>query len=106
MTLKVKIVLLAFIVVVVIIIYFQHYSLIMESSKTKDPQAETTQEDSDKKIKIRIKNGSNGEETMFKVNRTTKFEKIINAYCNKHGFSSNQLRLIFDSNKIKAIDTP
>ena len=82
MTLKVKI-------VKVIIIYFQHYSLIMESSKTKDPQAETTQEDSDKKIKIRIKIGSTGEETMFKVNRTTKFEKIITIYCNRLGISSN-----------------
>lgn len=61
----------------------------MESSKTKDPQAETTQEDSDKKIKIRIKIGSTGEETMFKVNRTTKFEKIITIYCNRLGISSN-----------------
>ena len=78
----------------------------MESSKTKDPQAETTQEDSDKKIKIRIKIGSTGEETMFKVNRTTKFEKIITIYCNRLGISSNQLRLVFDGNKIKATDTP
>ncbi len=53
----------------------------MESSKTKDPQVDTPAGDSDKKIKISIKQGSSGEQTQFKVNRTTKFEKIINIYC-------------------------
>ena len=54
----------------------------MESSKTKDTEAETpVAGESDKKIKISIKQGATGEQTQFKVNRTTKFEKIINIYC-------------------------
>ncbi len=79
----------------------------MESTKTKDPQGETpnnTTADSDKKIKIKIK--MNGEETMFKVNKTTKFDKIMKIYCERHGIPQNQLRLIFDGEKIKATDTP
>ena len=78
----------------------------MESSKTKDTQAETPHAESDKKIKIIIKQGSTGEQTQFKVNKTTKFEKIINIYCQRQGVPASQLRLIFDGMKIKGTDTP
>ncbi len=39
----------------------------MDSSKTKDPQAETIASESEQKIRINIKIDTTGEVTMFKV---------------------------------------
>ena len=54
---------------------------------------------------IRIKD-QNGEETMFKVKRTTKLEKVFNAYAWRKGVHVNELRFFLDGQPVNFDDTP
>jgi small ubiquitin-related modifier len=47
-----------------------------------------------------------GEEIAFKVKKTTKMQKIIDAYANRKGVAVNALRFLLDGNRINADDTP
>jgi small ubiquitin-related modifier len=56
-------------------------------------------------IAIRIKDQS-GEETYFKVKRSTKFCKIFNAYASRKGVDVNSLRFLSDGDLVKHYLTP
>ena len=47
-----------------------------------------------------------GEEIFFKVKGSTKFGKLIEAFCEKKGLRSSQQRFVFDGNRIHANQTP
>ncbi|CAD7698347.1 unnamed protein product [Ostreobium quekettii] len=47
-----------------------------------------------------------GHELHFKVRKTTKFEKIMKAYCEKKSLQMNQLRFLYDGERVKPDQSP
>ena len=43
---------------------------------------------------------------VFKVKKTTKFEKILNAFCQKKAVDISQVRFVFDGTRINPSMTP
>eukprot|EP00347_Sterkiella_histriomuscorum_P010877 403374578 len=56
-------------------------------------------------INIKVK-AQDGTEIFFKIKRTTQLKKLMDAYVNRQGLSSNQCRFIFDGERLKDDDTP
>lgn len=50
--------------------------------------------------------GSDSSEVMFKIKRTTKLSKLMQAYCSRVGQASNSLRFLVDGERISGDDTP
>ena len=61
--------------------------------------------DPDETITIRVRDQT-GEETFFKVKRTTKMEKVFNTYAQRKGVNQNSLRFLLDGEKIFPEETP
>ena len=59
----------------------------------------------DAPITLRVKD-QGGEEMFFKVKRTTKMQKILEAYAGRRGVQSNSLRFMFDGVRIVPDTTP
>ena len=53
-----------------------------------------------------IVKSQDGQETMFKVKKSTTMQKIMDAYANKMGLDVNSLVLIFDGHRCQGRDTP
>ena len=47
-----------------------------------------------------------GNEIYFKCKATTQLGKLMDAFCNRQGISTNSVRFLFDGNKINKIQTP
>eukprot|EP00573_Skeletonema_grethae_P011470 CAMPEP_0201710392 /NCGR_PEP_ID=MMETSP0578-20130828/58607_1 /ASSEMBLY_ACC=CAM_ASM_000663 /TAXON_ID=267565 /ORGANISM="Skeletonema grethea, Strain CCMP 1804" /LENGTH=184 /DNA_ID=CAMNT_0048199423 /DNA_START=67 /DNA_END=621 /DNA_ORIENTATION=+ len=56
-------------------------------------------------ITIRVKD-QNGEETMFKVKKSTKMAKVFNAYAGKKGIDVNSMRFMLDGEAVEFDSTP
>ena len=56
-------------------------------------------------ISLKVKD-SNGGEVVFKVKRTTKFEKIMQAFCQKKAWDISQVRFVFDGQRVQKTQTP
>lgn len=54
---------------------------------------------------IKVKDQDGGE-VVFRVKRTTKFERIIQTFCQKKAWNAGQVKFLFDGNRILADDTP
>ncbi len=77
----------------------------MEASNEPQQNFDTQQanpevKDEGNKIRIKVKSSKDGEVTMFKVKKTTKFEKLMDIYCTRNGLNRNQVRFLFDGEKI------
>ena len=55
-------------------------------------------------VTIRVKDLT-GEETMFKIKKSTKFVKIMNAYAMRKGVEAMSLRFLLDCERIHPDDT-
>merc|ERR1712000_344895 len=42
----------------------------------------------------------------FKIKRSTKLEKLMNAFCERQGKSSNSVRFLFEGSRVQPSDTP
>ncbi|KAK2078376.1 hypothetical protein QBZ16_003216 [Prototheca wickerhamii] len=56
-------------------------------------------------LSIKVKDQLGGE-VVFKVKKTTKFEKILNAFCQKKAVDISQVRFVFDGTRINPSMTP
>jgi len=56
-------------------------------------------------LNIRIRDQT-GEETFFKVKKTTKLEKVFTAYSSRKGVAANSLRFLFDGQRVQPNQTP
>mmetsp|Transcript_35541 Transcript_35541/g.68122 ORF Transcript_35541/g.68122 Transcript_35541/m.68122 type:complete len:96 (-) Transcript_35541:390-677(-) len=56
-------------------------------------------------LNIKVKDSDNNE-VHFKVKKTTKFEKIMEAFCKKKGVDKANTRFIFDGQRINGQQTP
>ena len=55
-------------------------------------------------LTLKLKN-INGEETFFKVKKTTQIKKIADAYCKKKGLATNSIRFLLDGERIDLAET-
>lgn len=47
-----------------------------------------------------------GEDTYFKLNRTTRMEKVVNTFAARKGLSASSIRLLLDGVRVNYDDTP
>ena len=57
-------------------------------------------------ININIQYYQTGEETVFKIKKTTKMTKVFSAYAQRKGVESNSLRFLLDGERIADDQTP
>lgn len=50
--------------------------------------------------------GQTGEETYFKVKKTTRMEKVFNTYATRKGVQVSALRFLLDGQRVNSDDTP
>lgn len=55
---------------------------------------------------LNIKVTDNNNEVFFKIKRTTKLEKLMNAFCDRQGKDPKTVRFLFDGTRVTAQDTP
>lgn len=48
----------------------------------------------------------NGEETYFKIKRSTKMQKVFETYANRKGINPDTIRFLLDGERIQPTDTP
>ncbi len=63
------------------------------------------EKESAEEITFRLKD-QNGEETMFKVKRAIKMQKVMNAYAGRKGVDVRDLRFLLDGKSVLGADTP
>lgn len=56
-------------------------------------------------LSLKVKS-QDGNEVYFKVKRTTTFAKVMNAYCKKVGADQDQVRFLFDGQRLRPEQTP
>eukprot|EP00752_Nemacystus_decipiens_P011301 g10043.t1 len=56
-------------------------------------------------ITIRVRDQT-GEETFFKVKKTTRMEKVFNTYATRKGVQVQALRFLLDGQRVNENDTP
>ena len=47
-----------------------------------------------------------GEEVFFKIKSTTQLKKLMDAYCQRQGLSANNVRFLFDGERLHETQTP
>ena len=62
-------------------------------------------EETNEPITIRVKDQT-GEETMFKIKKSTKMSKVFNAYAQRKGVEPASLRFLLDGERIGPDETP
>ncbi|KAG5981289.1 hypothetical protein E4U55_003105 [Claviceps digitariae] len=55
---------------------------------------------------LNIKVTDNNNEVFFKIKRSTKLEKLMNAFCERQGKSITSVRFLFDGARVQPTDTP
>jgi len=55
---------------------------------------------------LNIKVTDNQNEVFFKIKRTTRLEKLMNAFCEKQGKSLATVRFLFEGQRVQKDDTP
>ena len=60
---------------------------------------------SDAVISVKVKDQSGGE-VVFKIKPTTKFGRVLDAYCQKKAWDSGQVRFVFDGSRVRPEQTP
>lgn len=55
---------------------------------------------------LNIKVSDNNNEVFFKIKRSTKLEKLMSAFCERQGKSTNSVRFLFEGTRVQPTDTP
>ncbi|KAG6032246.1 hypothetical protein E4U19_007610 [Claviceps sp. Clav32 group G5] len=55
---------------------------------------------------LNIKVTDNNNEVYFKIKRSTKLEKLMNAFCERQGKLITSVRFLFDGARVQPTDTP
>ncbi|RUS16778.1 ubiquitin-related domain-containing protein [Endogone sp. FLAS-F59071] len=50
--------------------------------------------------------GSDHNEVFFKIKRTTQLKKLMEAYCDRQGKTTNSVRFLYDGIRIQPTNTP
>lgn len=55
---------------------------------------------------LNIKVTDNNNEVFFKIKRSTKLEKLMNAFCERQGKTIQSVRFLFEGQRVQPTDTP
>ncbi|KAJ2905073.1 putative ubiquitin-like protein SMT3 precursor [Zalerion maritima] len=55
---------------------------------------------------LNIKVTDNNNEVFFKIKRSTKLEKLMNAFCERQGKTPHSVRFLFEGQRVQKTDTP
>ncbi|CAG8443645.1 9693_t:CDS:2 [Ambispora gerdemannii] len=84
----------------------------MASDQQQTPTAPSTTQgteekksDSGEHINLKVV-GSDHNEVFFKIKRSTQLKKLMEAYCERQGKNINQLRFLYDGERIQPSQTP
>jgi len=55
---------------------------------------------------LNIKVTDNNNEVFFKIKRSTKLEKLMNAFCERQGKQMSTVRFLFDGQRVRPEDSP
>lgn len=55
---------------------------------------------------LNIKVTDNNNEVFFKIKRSTKLEKLMNAFCERQGKTLQSVRFLFEGQRVQPTDTP
>lgn len=55
---------------------------------------------------LNIKVTDNNNEVFFKIKKSTKLEKLMNAFCDRQGKAFNTVRFVFEGQRVQPTDTP
>ena len=55
---------------------------------------------------LNIKVTDNNNEVFFKIKRSTKLEKLMNAFCERQGKQMSTVRFLFDGTRVQPGDSP
>uniref|UniRef100_A0A7S2UU84 Ubiquitin-like domain-containing protein n=1 Tax=Fibrocapsa japonica TaxID=94617 RepID=A0A7S2UU84_9STRA len=80
----------------------------MENSAAKEdtaPKAPDGGGEENNTITIRVRDQT-GEETFFKVKKTTRMEKVFTTYASRKGVQVNALRFLLDGERVNPAHTP
>lgn len=55
---------------------------------------------------LNIKVTDNNNELVFKIKKSTKFEKLMDAFCNRHGKEIGTVRFFFEGDRVRGDETP
>ncbi|ROT34796.1 ubiquitin-like protein [Sodiomyces alkalinus F11] len=55
---------------------------------------------------LNIKVTDNNNEVFFKIKKSTKLEKLMNAFCERQGKALNTVRFVFEGQRVQPTDTP
>lgn len=55
---------------------------------------------------LNIKVTDNNNEVFFKIKRSTKLEKLMNAFCDRQGKNQTSVRFLFEGQRVQPTDTP
>ncbi len=55
-------------------------------------------------LNIKVTDGNN--EVFFKIKRSTKLEKLMNAFCERQGKQFSTVRFLFDGQRVQPTDSP
>lgn len=55
---------------------------------------------------LNIKVTDNNNEVFFKIKRSTKLEKLMNAFCERQGKTLQSVRFLFEGQRVQQTDTP
>eukprot|EP00397_Hematodinium_sp_SG-2012_P066366 GEMP01099199.1.p1 GENE.GEMP01099199.1~~GEMP01099199.1.p1 ORF type:complete len:109 (+),score=18.28 GEMP01099199.1:62-388(+) len=69
-----------------------------------DPKNEAAPTGAQPHIQLKVKD-QHGAEVQFKIKRTTALRKLMEAYCQRLGMNSTQVRFMVDGERISADDT-
>ncbi|KAK7320356.1 hypothetical protein VNO77_29764 [Canavalia gladiata] len=56
-------------------------------------------------ISLKVK-GQDGNETFFRIKRSTHLKKLMNAYCDRQSVDINSVAFLFDGRRLRAEQTP
>ncbi|KAI4200524.1 MAG: hypothetical protein LQ346_002366 [Caloplaca aetnensis] len=76
------------------------------SDRGQSPGAGGNAEEPPKTEHLNIKVTDNNNEVFFKIKRTTALKKLMDAFCERQGKSSNTVRFLFDGARVNPTDSP
>lgn len=75
-----------------------------DTHENGSPNAERNEAPAAEHLNIKVTDNNN--EVFFKIKRSTKLEKLMNAFCERQGKSIQSVRFLFEGQRVQPTDTP
>lgn len=75
-----------------------------DNQENGSPNAERNEAGGAEHLNIKVTDNNN--EVFFKIKRSTKLEKLMNAFCERQGKTLQSVRFLFEGQRVQPTDTP